>query len=151
MIIFKLANGEARVARIAGVGGDSIAMRSGKIVINDITVPLRPDGVGPTLSDGQHTQMFVERLPGEAGPHRILDIGVTSGDDTDPVTVPKGSFFVLGDNRDDALDSRFSESIDGAGLVPRARIVGIVDAVVWSTARWKLGQPVDRLPPSGAK
>ena len=42
------------------------------------------------------------------------------------VTVPTGVFFVLGDNRDASLDSRFF------GFVPQANIIGRPWMVYWS-------------------
>lgn len=47
--------------------------------------------------------------------------------DGGPVTVPAGSFFVMGDNRDDALDSRA-----GWWFVPAANLIGRPNYVYWS-------------------
>ena len=45
-------------------------------------------------------------------------------DDFAPVTVPAGQLFLMGDNRDDSLDSRFSLDEGGIGLVPTDQLVG---------------------------
>jgi signal peptidase I len=46
-----------------------------------------------------------------------------------PTTVPRGSYFVMGDNRGDSCDSR------AWGPVPRANIIGRVDLTYWPPTR----------------
>ena len=45
-------------------------------------------------------------------------------DDTDAVIVPEGTLFLMGDNRDNSLDSRFPAAGGGIGLVPLENLVG---------------------------
>ena len=49
-----------------------------------------------------------------------------------PVTVPRGSVFVLGDHRSDSIDSR------RFGAVPTDDVIGRVDARIWPPSRWKV-------------
>ncbi len=51
--------------------------------------------------------------------------------------VPAGDYFVMGDNRDDSLDSRYW------GFVPRANIVGRPLLIYWSMRDISPDLPVD--------
>jgi signal peptidase I len=50
----------------------------------------------------------------------------------DPVTVPKGQLFLMGDHRDGSSDSRFN------GTVPESKVVGRAFAVFFPYSRWKV-------------
>lgn len=52
-----------------------------------------------------------------------------------PFTVPEGQYFMMGDNRPNSLDSRFT-----LGTVPRSHIIGKAFAILWpgDHARWGL-------------
>jgi signal peptidase I len=53
----------------------------------------------------------------------------------EPITVPEGSLFVMGDNRRASNDSRF-----GLGFVPISKVVGRAFVTIWPPARMGLLQ-----------
>lgn len=56
--------------------------------------------------------------------------GITSESQFGPVTVPKGTYFMMGDHRDHSQDGRFF------GFVPREFIVGRAFLVYWPPSRF---------------
>lgn len=57
------------------------------------------------------------------------------GDDTGPYVVPAGQYFMMGDNRDNSLDSRWPADA-GVGLLPAENILGRAEIVA---ASWEPG------------
>jgi signal peptidase I len=99
VVIFRSPHGdELLVKRIVGVGGDFVEARHGRLVVGGHTMP------EPYL------------------PSRTTTAGIT------PQLVPPDSYFVLGDNRLDSLDSR------AWGVVPANLLVGRARLVLWSAA-----------------
>jgi signal peptidase I len=89
----------------------------------------RPDGVHCIYP------RFRETLPG-GRTYEVLDQGLSSGDNFavgQPVTVPDGHLFMMGDNRDDSMDSRFSTDQLGVGFLPIDNALGRATIGFWST------------------
>ena len=146
------------IKRVIALPGDTIAVSRGQIILNgtpvprrrigDALVPLSPNTIcawgGDEVRLADDTQAcrytrYRETLPGGAS-YDVLDFGMTPSDSFAPVTVPVGTLFVMGDNRDNSRDSRFAAIAgDGVGFVPQDRIVGRAEIIVWSTdgsAEW---------------
>ena len=113
IIVFKFPEDETKdfIKRVIGLPGDKIEIRQQQVYING--QPL----VEPYVV---HLDAFTRR-PG------------APGDNYGPATVPDGAFFVMGDNRDRSLDSRFW------GFVKEEKIKGKAFVIYWSwdgDGRW---------------
>ena len=74
-----------------------------------------------------------EVLPG--GPvYDVLHVDREPTEMMSMITVPDGQYFVLGDNRDNAIDSRLAPQAGGPGLIPRENLTGRVAWVLFSSA-----------------
>jgi len=105
---------ETVIKRIVGLPGDTISMVPGRLNLN-----------GREIITG--SQLYVN---GEAyeEPYATSSLPTV----TIPMRLPEGSYFLLGDNRDDSVDSRVY------GPVPRKYIHGVAVAVVYPFTRMQV-------------
>lgn len=160
VVIFKAPPGNDvdYIKRVIGLPGDTIQMTGGVLSINgkvvpkiriaDFELPLTPNThcLSPEFeakakdgSDVCRYPRYRETLPGGRS-YDVLDMGITQQDDTPPVIVPEGHLFLMGDNRDNSMDSRFpAEEGAGIGIVPQENLVGRASVMMFSTdgsAEW---------------
>jgi signal peptidase I len=127
------------VKRVIGLPGDRVALRGGRVFINDTEAGLRPAGSGDMESEDGSTiaaARYIETLPG-GREHAVFKLIADNRLDTmDETVVPPGHLFVMGDNRDNSADSRVPLADGGVGMLPVKNLVGRVDGIVGS---WDLG------------
>ncbi|GFE66405.1 signal peptidase I [Litoreibacter roseus] len=146
-------NGQDYIKRLVGLPGDTVQVRNGVLFLNGQRQDQTPDGqfvetyepqgsVGglpncaePVPLGGECVkERAIEQLEGGTS-HAVLNIRDGFGPDNTPIyTVPEESYFFMGDNRDNSVDSRFPQSGGGVGFVPFENLLGRADRVIFSSA-----------------
>ena len=122
-------DGTRFVKRIVGIPGDTISMQNNRLSVNGEVLrydDFELDSLQPAIANRDITQeIYIENLTGHK--HKIMIMPYQpSIYSFAPVSVPEGSYFMMGDNRDNSADSRYF------GFVDRKEILGQATAVVIS-------------------
>ena len=143
------------IKRVIGLPGDTVAVRQGRLILNHRLVPRRPlpparvpvtanspcKTVPPAMptvivASGTPTcvyRAYLEALPGGPSYTVIDQVDHGPADDFAETRVPPGHVFLMGDNRDDSLDSRFPAYEGGVGMLPVDNLIGRAAFTFWST------------------
>ena len=139
IVVFKLPRDDKTdfIKRVIGLPGDRIQMIANKLYIND--KPVQDVVVSQGEIDdifGAHTIAEVRETLPEGKSFMTQDFGPGNDlDDTPVYEVPAGHYFMMGDNRDNSIDSRVEQS-SGVGMVPAENLVGKAQIILFS---WKPG------------
>ncbi|MEV7372125.1 signal peptidase I [Streptomyces sp. NPDC090301] len=98
------------IKRVIAVGGDTVSCKEGgKVVLNG--VPL-----------DETSYLYPGSVPCQ--------------DSFGPIKVPENRIWVMGDNRQNSLDSRFHQQLPGGGTVSNDEVVGRAVVIAWPVTRW---------------
>jgi signal peptidase I len=118
------------IKRLVGLPGDRIQVINGVLNINGQPVPKVEDGVFTSdyrMDPGTDVPVFRETMDNGVSYDTLDQAPDTRGDNTREFIVPEGHYFMMGDNRDNSLDSRFD-----VGFVPAENLVGKASLIFFS-------------------
>ncbi len=141
------------IKRVIGLPGDKIQVIDGDVHINGKPVKREPAKPWVDIEEGvreQPVKRWKETLPNGKTFYTLDLVDNGFADNTQVYTVPPGHYFMMGDNRDNSTDSRFSS----VGTVPIENIVGKAQIIffsvyqgehAWAFWRWPFSVRWDRL------
>lgn len=105
------ANEQDLIKRVIARGGDTVACKEGgQVTVN-----------GKTLDESSY--LFPGNIPCER-------------DGFGPVEIPENRLWVMGDHRQDSLDSRYHQQLPGGGTISEDDVVGRALFIGWPPNRW---------------
>ena len=141
------------IKRVIGLPGDTVQMKDGqlwlngapvpKVAVADTVIPVSANSDCVTPIDAQYRTSnaagqpecrfptYRETLPGGRS-YLTMDLAQTPQDNTEPLLVPEGTIFLMGDNRDNSEDSRFDPVIGGLGMLPIENLAGRAEFITFS-------------------
>jgi signal peptidase I len=130
-VVLSREKGVTFVRRLIAGPGQTVRLQEGRLWIDAVPVKTEAAGSSP------EGRLLRETLANGASylTQDMTDRGVL--DDTAPVTVPAGHWFLLGDNRDNSLDSRVN------GPVPTSAICAQAIKIIKSRDKDAIGRRLD--------
>ncbi|MBU1379068.1 MAG: signal peptidase I [Alphaproteobacteria bacterium] len=120
--------------RIVAGPGQTVAMTDGLLAIDGTPLARRPMGSVAMPSTPLRVTEFEETLANGVR-HRIYDFGPNGAhDQVRATTLAPGSWYLMGDNRDDAVDSR------SFGPVPGSDICAVALKIVYAKDKSRVGR-----------
>jgi signal peptidase I len=127
------------VKRVVGVPGDRVRLIKRRVYVNEVPLTEPYAHYSSDVHDAFRDEFprLNVPVPGlEGGWWLEMKKMVEDGQ----LIVPEGHYFVLGDNRDESLDSRYW------GFVPRENIVGRPLVIYWSVRNMEEDMPISSTP-----
>lgn len=133
------------VSRVIGLPGETVSVKARHVYVDGKELPEQrayvlpenynePAGALHEVSvEGMGPYRVYYHAPDATGAGPVAAVDETPFAASEPYRIPDNHYFVLGDNRDDSLDSRYW------GTVPRAAIIGKATMIYWSSRKDSAG------------
>jgi len=133
VVVFRLPKDTSTdyIKRVIGLPGDKIQVIDGDVNINGVPIKREPAPAWVDIEEGVHeapVKRWKETLPNGVSFYTLDLVDNGFADNTQVYTVPPGHYFMMGDNRDNSTDSRFSQ----VGMVPFENIIGKAQIIFFS-------------------
>jgi signal peptidase I len=141
VVVFRLPHDpdETYIKRLIGLPGDRVQVVRGEVRVNDKPIPRQKTGLAEDHdAPGRIVPRVIETAAGGKTYATFGGAPDGDGDNTDVYVVPEGSYFMMGDNRDNSLDSRWPREV-GVGFVPAENLIGRAEAIAVS---WREGAAI---------
>ncbi|MEP6357211.1 MAG: signal peptidase I [Hyphomicrobiales bacterium] len=119
------------IKRVIGLPGDTVQVKDGVVYLNEVEIKReKVDDFTGTYNQGTDISIprYRETLP-SGKTYLTLDSNPNNiSDNTVVFTVPEGEYFMMGDNRDNSQDSRYSN----VGTVPLENFIGRAEFLFFS-------------------
>jgi len=142
------------IKRLIGLPGDTLQVKQGLVYLNGQPVP--EQRLSPEMTDSAFSiPMQLDRFQDQLGKHKFITYAQNREqqvENTGVFTVPANCYFMMGDNRDNSLDSRYASGASscqagspqpflgadepGVGFVPAENLEGRAEIIL---ASWKRG------------
>ncbi len=128
--------GTGYIKRVAGVGGDTLAMRGGVLSVD--RRPVREpyaihvgEGESGDRRFAWQRPLAADSVRGGSAPAYAPTVATWG-----PIVVPRGEYFLLGDNRGESIDSRYTGFVPDSEVVARPVVIFFSRDPMTGHLRW---------------
>jgi signal peptidase I len=136
--------GTGYIKRVAGVGGDTLAMRGGVLLV-DQRPASEPYAIHAGEGESGDRRFAWQRPIAADSAHGVSAPAYTPTVATwGPIVVPSGAYFLLGDNRGESIDSRYTGFVPDTAVIARPVVIFFSRDPVTGQLRWgRVGKRVE--------